>query len=215
MTVVKFKKIFAVILMLSVFLSGCQRKVITGISKNENDVSTSTNTPAPEPTPTPTPAPELDGELVLDFMPEPTSTPMPTSTPAPTPASPETTSQDKLKKLVLLCPPLTQLMFIYGLGLVEGAIQASLPYLFSFMPPALSSPIISTLEIIFANVPIVGAMWFALFSYRSEVSTLSNVLNWSLPALFVLAEFLHVYELYTCPGAFSHWLGVIDPDYFA
>ncbi len=205
MTAVKLKKIFAVILMLSVFLSGCQRQVITGISKNENDVSTSTNTPVPESTPTPTPAPE------------PTSTPMPTSTPAPTPsltpALPETTSQDKLKKLVLLCPPLTQLMFIYGLGMVEGAIQASLPSLFSFMSPALSSPIISTLEIIFANVPIVGAMWFALFSYRSEVSTLSNVLNWSLPALLVLGEFLHVYGLYT--GALSHWLGVIDPDYFA
>ncbi|GHT07610.1 hypothetical protein AGMMS49532_00730 [Endomicrobiia bacterium] len=53
MTVVKFKKIFAVILMLSVFLSGCQRQVITGISKNENDVPTSTNTPAPETTTTP------------------------------------------------------------------------------------------------------------------------------------------------------------------
>ncbi|GHT04627.1 hypothetical protein AGMMS5026_07270 [Endomicrobiia bacterium] len=47
MTVIKFKKIFAVILMLSVFLSGCQRQVITGVSKNENDVPTSTNTPAP------------------------------------------------------------------------------------------------------------------------------------------------------------------------
>ncbi|GMO51632.1 MAG: hypothetical protein Ta2C_01450 [Candidatus Endomicrobiellum trichonymphae] len=44
----KLKKIFAVILMLSVFLSGCQRQVITGISKNENDVPTSTNTPAPK-----------------------------------------------------------------------------------------------------------------------------------------------------------------------
>ncbi|WP_413906354.1 hypothetical protein [Candidatus Endomicrobiellum trichonymphae] len=33
--------------MLSVFLSGCQRQVITGVSKNENDVSTSTNTPTP------------------------------------------------------------------------------------------------------------------------------------------------------------------------
>ncbi|WP_096525226.1 hypothetical protein [Candidatus Endomicrobiellum trichonymphae] len=47
MIVIKFKKIFAVILMLSVFLSGCQRKVITGVSKNKNDVSTLTNTPAP------------------------------------------------------------------------------------------------------------------------------------------------------------------------
>ncbi|GHT10449.1 hypothetical protein AGMMS49532_10250 [Endomicrobiia bacterium] len=212
MTVMKFKKIFAVILMLSVFLSGCQRQVITGVSKNENDVSTSTNTPAPEPTPAPTPT--STPMPTSTPAPEPTSTPMPTSTPAPeptpplTPASPEPASQGTLKKIALFCPPLTQLMFIYGLGLVESAIQESLPYLFS------SPTIISTLSIMVANMPIVGAMWFALFAYRSEVSTLSNVLDWSLPALFVFGEFMYFCGVGEV-SPFSHWLGVIDPDYFA
>ncbi|GHT15908.1 hypothetical protein AGMMS49573_03770 [Endomicrobiia bacterium] len=63
MTVVKLKKIFAVILMLSVFLSGCQRQVITGVSKNKNDVSTSTNTPTPL------------AHLFLEFRPETTPAP--------------------------------------------------------------------------------------------------------------------------------------------
>ncbi|BAG14259.1 hypothetical protein TGRD_P3-3 (plasmid) [Candidatus Endomicrobiellum trichonymphae] len=129
---------------------------------------------------------------------------MPTPTPPLTPASPEPASQDKLKKIALFCPPLTQLMFIYGLGLVEGAIQASLPYLFS------SPTIISTLSIMFANMPIVGAMWFALFAYRSEVSTLSNVLDWSLPALLVFGEFLYFCGV-GAVSPFSHWLWSIDP----
>ncbi|BAG14256.1 hypothetical protein [Candidatus Endomicrobiellum trichonymphae] len=85
MTAVKFKKIFAVILMLSVFLSGCQRQVITGVSKNENDVSTSTNTPVPEPTPTPTPAPEPTPTPTPVPEPTPTPTPVPEPTPTPTP----------------------------------------------------------------------------------------------------------------------------------
>ncbi|WP_125267031.1 hypothetical protein [Candidatus Endomicrobiellum trichonymphae] len=63
--------------MLSVFLSGCHRKVITGISKNENDVPTSTNTPAPEPTSTPMPT---STPAFMDCFPKYKA---PSSTPAP------------------------------------------------------------------------------------------------------------------------------------